>query len=70
MFKLSKNKGSSMSGGHMGQSGRRMGSGHPMRMMRFHSAGIREITPPRYDASVENEKQEDDVTLVVAKVTG
>ena len=39
----------------MGRSGHRMGTAHPMRMMRFHSAGIREITPPRYDASIENE---------------
>ena len=44
-----------MSEGHIGRSGRGMGTGRPMRMMRFHSARIREITPPRYDASVENE---------------
>ena len=38
-------------------------------MKRFHSSGIREITPPRYDASIEN-GQEDDVTLVVTKYIG
>ena len=37
----SENKDDYISEGHMGQSGRRMGTGHPMRMMRFHSAGIR-----------------------------
>ncbi len=51
----SENKDDYMSEGHMGRSGHRMGTDHPMRMMRFHSAGIREITPPRYDASIENE---------------
>lgn len=39
--------------GHM--MGRGMGANRPMRMRHFHSGTIREITPPRYDASVENE---------------
>ncbi len=41
--------------GHIDRTGHGMGDGRPMRMMRFHSARIREITPPRYDASVDNE---------------
>ncbi len=58
------NKDYNMPGGHMGGMGRGMGADHPMRMRRFHSARIREITPPRYDASVENETVSLDSDLI------
>jgi sigma-B regulation protein RsbU (phosphoserine phosphatase) len=32
-----------------------MGSGHMQHMRHFHRGQIRELTPPRYDASIENE---------------
>ncbi len=34
---------------------RHMADGRPMMMRRFHSAGIREVTPPRYDEAINHE---------------
>ena len=38
-----------------GNGGHRLGTGRSMRMRRFHSGRIKEITPPKYDASAEHQ---------------
>jgi sigma-B regulation protein RsbU (phosphoserine phosphatase) len=42
-------------GGRMSSMMRHMAEGRPMMMQRFHSARIREVTPPRYDEAINHE---------------
>jgi sigma-B regulation protein RsbU (phosphoserine phosphatase) len=46
---------SSHVGGRMSSMMRNMAEGRPMMMRRFHSARIREVTPPRFDEAINHE---------------